>query len=156
MNDQFVRSEKDPKDDGRIDWMFVVWNPQSWYHLYNDPKSTWDADDPHFRQPLAPPTLEVCLGGEGGQVDWSKIDAAGKLVGEGNISLFPIGGERIGKWSGSTQIRTDGTFAFDGVPPGRYQLSTDPRAVISSEGVKTKEIEVTAGKTIEIDVPAMR
>jgi hypothetical protein len=360
MLDQFMTSEKDPKDDGRIDWMFVVWDPQSWYHLYNDPKGTWNADDPHFHQPLRAPTLEVYLGGEGGQIDGSKIkvpagvtvtderadqngaahgslirgdvydiltskpiegvqvevatqekriargktdagghfevkdfppgsrriiasakgyaprligyyvfrgntlkrfpavrlapaaliagsatdtdgkplqgvtvradgcmgvdglgypmsqspqtttddkgrfeltglprgfvhlharkeafqqvdvlalhavpaedvklqltgtgtvkgkvlDAAGKPVSKGNISLFPAGGERVGEWSGSMQIRPDGTFAFDGVPPGRYELSTDPRAAIPGAKVKTKEIEVTVGKTIEVDIPA--
>jgi hypothetical protein len=98
--------------------------------------------------------VKLQLGGTGA-VKGKVPDDAGKPVSKGNISLVPVGGERIGQWSGSMQIRTDGTFAFDGVPPGRYALSTDPRAAIPGAKVKTtREIEVTVGKTVEVDVPA--
>src|SRR5262249_46815211 len=114
---------------------------QSWYHnnimgIYPTP-----AED-----------VKLTLTGTGG-VKGRVVDAAGKPVGKGNIEVYPAG-ERIGKWGGSMQVRTDGTFAFDGVPPGHYLVSTDPRAGIPGQKVKTQEIDVTAGKTTEVEVPA--
>ncbi len=56
----------------RTDWTFTVWNPASWYRLYNNPRSVFSADQPNFRQPVAPPRLDVYLGG--GQVNWAKVN----------------------------------------------------------------------------------
>jgi hypothetical protein len=152
MLDQFMKSEKDPKDDGRIDWAFIVWDPQSCYHLYNDPKSTWNADDPHFRQPLAAPTLEVYLGGEGGQIDWSKIKlpagltvtderadqngAKGSLI-RGDVydmlTSKPIPGAavEVATWEKTIALGkpdAGGHFEVKDLPPGSYRI------VVSAKG----------------------
>ena len=66
----FLKKEGDPEAH-RIDWAFTVWNPENWYRLYNNPKTTFMADMvPQFRQSVDPPKLEVYLSGS---IDWSKI-----------------------------------------------------------------------------------
>ena len=70
----FLKDEKDPKADARVDWTFTVWNPRSWNHLYNNPKSTWNAEDPSFRKPVDPPRLDVYVAGANGKgIDWSRV-----------------------------------------------------------------------------------
>lgn len=67
----FWLKEKDKPEAHRIDWRFIVWTPDNWYRLYNNPTSTFMADTvPHFRKPVDPPRLEVYLNGS---IDWSKI-----------------------------------------------------------------------------------
>lgn len=62
----WLRNEK----DASVNWELTVWSPQNWHQLYNDPTSYFSADRPHFRQPVAPPKLDVYLTGS---IDWSKI-----------------------------------------------------------------------------------
>jgi len=63
-----------PQEDGILkkeaDWTFTVWVPANWHRLFNNPKSVFEADHPNFRQPVAPPRLEVYVG-KG--VDWAKV-----------------------------------------------------------------------------------
>src|ERR1035437_5040794 len=74
----------------KVDWAFTVWVPSSWHRLYNNPKSTFGADDPHFRQPVDPPRLDVYVGGEGG-VDWAKVKVpAGVSVRDERASAAPV------------------------------------------------------------------
>jgi hypothetical protein len=65
-----------PHEDGilkeKVDWVFTVWVPASWHRLYNNPKTTFGAGSPNFRQPVDPPRLDVYIGGEAG-VDWAKV-----------------------------------------------------------------------------------
>jgi 5-hydroxyisourate hydrolase-like protein (transthyretin family) len=68
---QFLKNDRDAKTDTRVDWEFVVWVPANWHRLYNNPKSTFGADSPHFREPVDPPTLRLYVGGGG--VDWAKV-----------------------------------------------------------------------------------
>lgn len=56
--------------DARVDWTFTVWVPDSWNRLYNS-TNTWNASDPNYHKPVAPPRLDVYIGG--GQVDWVKV-----------------------------------------------------------------------------------
>ncbi|MGA2500068.1 MAG: carboxypeptidase-like regulatory domain-containing protein [Tepidisphaeraceae bacterium] len=66
------RKEKDaPKVDPRVDWTFTTWDAQSWYHLYNNPNSVFGSDIENFRRSLAPPRMDVYIGG--GQVEWDKL-----------------------------------------------------------------------------------
>jgi hypothetical protein len=67
----FLKDEKKPPSDARVDWTFTVWNPARWHHLFNNPKSVFSADHPSFRQPVDPPRLDVYVGGGG--VDWTKV-----------------------------------------------------------------------------------
>jgi len=45
-----------------IDWSFTIWNPERWNLLYNNPKSFFGSDQPNFRQPVAPPRIDVYPG----------------------------------------------------------------------------------------------
>ena len=67
----FLKDEKDPKTDTRVDWTFTVWVPASWHRLYNNPKIVFDAINPNSRKPVDPPRLDAYIGG--GQVDWAKV-----------------------------------------------------------------------------------
>ena len=70
-----------PEQDGilkeRVDWAFTIWVPANWHRLYNNPKLVFNANDPHFRQPMDPPRLDVYIGG--GQVDWARIKVPANL-----------------------------------------------------------------------------
>ncbi|HSV14644.1 MAG TPA: carboxypeptidase-like regulatory domain-containing protein [Tepidisphaeraceae bacterium] len=61
-------------------------------------------------------------------------------------------GEVIGKWSGSMQVKPDGTFAFDDVPPGRYFASTDPMFAFTGKDANAATVTVGAGKVSEVEV----
>jgi hypothetical protein len=69
-NNTFLGDEKDPKSDTHYDWSFTVWVPASWHRLYNDPRSTFMADQPNFRQPVAPPRIDVYVTPK---LDWKKV-----------------------------------------------------------------------------------
>ncbi|HEY7116585.1 MAG TPA: carboxypeptidase-like regulatory domain-containing protein [Tepidisphaeraceae bacterium] len=68
-NCQFLTDDKDPKSDTHYDWSFTVWVPESWHRLYNDPRSTFAADQPNFRNPVAPPRMDVYLTPK---IDWKQ------------------------------------------------------------------------------------
>jgi uncharacterized GH25 family protein len=59
--------------------------------------------------------------------------------------------EKVGDWGGATQIKPDGTFEFENVPPATYFVSTDPLlpGVRHAPGT-IEEITVTAGKTTDV------
>jgi hypothetical protein len=63
-------NDKSSKDDLRVDWEFAVWDPASFYQLYNG-AVTFDSDDPEFRQELEPPQMDVYV--VPGRIDWSKV-----------------------------------------------------------------------------------
>ncbi len=67
----FLKNEQNPNAAARVDWTFTVWIPASWHRLYNNPKNLFDAGDPNFRKPVAPPRLDVYIGE--GRVDWAKV-----------------------------------------------------------------------------------
>ncbi len=69
--DQFLKRDDKSDNDTRVDWEFVVWNPESWNHLYNNTNVNFTAESPNFRKPVAAPRLDVYIGG--GRVDWTKI-----------------------------------------------------------------------------------
>ena len=52
------------------DWTFTVWRPENWHRLYNNPESSFDCDSPNFRKPVAPPRIDVYLGG--GSIVWQR------------------------------------------------------------------------------------
>jgi hypothetical protein len=71
MNSQFLGNQKNAAAaDTHYDWSFTVWRPESWHRLYNDPRSTFAADQPNFRKPVDPPRLDVYLTDK---LDWKKI-----------------------------------------------------------------------------------
>ena len=68
------------------------------------------------------------------------------------ISIEPEGGLRIGSWGGSGQVKPDGTFSFENVPPGRYTVSARPNPGPAMEGddPNAKTIEVKARHVAEV------
>ena len=65
-------AREDDKIDARIDWMFVVWNLDTWKQLYNDPNNTFLADHPNFRKAVDPPRIHAYIGG-GGKIAWDDV-----------------------------------------------------------------------------------
>ena len=82
----------------------------------------------------------------------------GKVAGDvqgraNNVSVEPEG-QRIGKWGGGMQIGPDGTFRFDGVPPGTYYVTLGASYSLSDPAVqaKAKRITVVSGETVEVEL----
>lgn len=71
-----------------------------------------------------------------------------------DVHIAPEGGEKVGSWGGSMQAHDDGTFAFDGVPPGKYYVSTHPLFGDPAKEPHAKPVTVESGKTAEIEIPA--
>ena len=74
----FLRDEKDPKANARVDWSFTVWNPESYHRLYNDPKTRFASGQAEFREPLGGPQMDVYVG-EGGGIDWKQVKLPGNV-----------------------------------------------------------------------------
>lgn len=117
----FLKDPKDVKSDDRYDWSFTVWNPESWNRLYNNPNTTFSAQDPNggFRNSVDPPRLDVFIGGapQGQGIDWKQVkipsnvkvederaSANGYAAGSGSVvrgDIFdmttskPVGGAKV-------------------------------------------------------------
>ena len=77
----------------------------------------------------------------------------GKSATRGNVSI-DTPDRALGSWGGSANTNPDGTFTFEGVPPGTYIISamaTNPGPAPSPKDQK-KTITVTAGQTIEVEI----
>jgi hypothetical protein len=75
-HDQFLELNKQSQlvTDSRVDWEFVVWNPESWNQLHHNTNAAFVKfmkNDPNFGKPLPAPRLDVYIGGGG--VDWAKV-----------------------------------------------------------------------------------
>ncbi len=90
----FLKEEGKPAADTRFDWNFSVWVPSSWHRLYNNPKSVFSADQPQFRQPVAPPRLDLYLGRS--VVDFSKVKVPANIrvrdLRAAAAGVTPVGG----------------------------------------------------------------
>jgi hypothetical protein len=174
-----------PQEDSilkqKVEWAFTVWVPKNWHRLYNNPKSVFDANNPHFRQPGDPPRLDVYIGG--GQVEWAKVKvpanlhvrdqrasaAAGSIHGavtdekdrplsryEGHellINIEPKAGAKVGSWGGGATVKDDGTFEFDNVPPGEYRITSRPNPSNSNRQYAPEQIiTVTPGGPTQVKV----
>ncbi|MBM4041931.1 MAG: carboxypeptidase regulatory-like domain-containing protein, partial [Planctomycetes bacterium] len=63
-----ARFGKKGKGELGADWTFTVWRPESWHRLYNNPERSYDFGNLNFRTPVAPPRIDVYLGG--GAIVW--------------------------------------------------------------------------------------
>jgi hypothetical protein len=78
----FLQDKRNPETDTHVDWTFTVWNAQSWHHLYNNPTSVFDSDDPSgaFRRPVDAPCLDVYVGGtDATGIDWRQVKVPAHL-----------------------------------------------------------------------------
>jgi hypothetical protein len=85
-----------------------------------------------------------------------KVTQAGGAPTDGPYlaEIKPEGGEKIGSWGGSTTVKADGTFEFDGVPPGRYVVTArqNPGPVVKGKDPNAKTVDVTPGKTLDVEI----
>ena len=77
----------------------------------------------------------------------------GGANGQVDVSIAPEGGDKIGSWGGSMHAQDDGTFAFEGVPPGKYYVSTHPLIGDPAKESHARPVTVESGKTVEIEIP---
>lgn len=54
-----------------MDWQFVVWQPENWKRLFNNPESTFMADHPNYRKPVDPPRLTAFFGSQ--RLKWEAV-----------------------------------------------------------------------------------
>ncbi len=57
----------------QVDWTFIVWRPESWHSLYNNPKSTFPRRGDNTGKPVPPPSLHAYVGGKGAIV-WEQVE----------------------------------------------------------------------------------
>lgn len=85
-----------------------------------------------------------------------KITRAGGAPEDGPYiaNLTPEGGDKVGSWGGSTEVKPDGTFEFDGVPPGKYTVTArqNPGTVVEGKDPNARDLEVKAGATEEVEI----
>ena len=159
QNCTFLADANDPKADTRYDFSFTVWVPESWHRLYNDPRSTFAADQQNFRRPVAPPRLDVYLTPK---IDWNKVKVPDGVQVTDDRAPSPAPGHpqkgatlrgdvfdmATGKPIPAAEIRVDAyddkartwnkTAATTSDPPGRFTLADIPpgtcRVVASATG----------------------
>ncbi len=87
-----------------------------------------------------------------GVIKGKAIGADGKpLAGQVNVSLESLGNVG-GNWGGGMYAKPDGSFQFENVPPGKYQLSAQPNPGRAATPDNVKTITVSGGKTVEQDL----
>jgi hypothetical protein len=69
-----------------------------------------------------------------------------------NVSIEQKGERKAGNWGGAMQVKPDGTFQFDNVPPGTYVLSTRPLLPGVPTDPNAKTVEVVAGQTATVEL----
>ncbi|MHC4443638.1 MAG: MSCRAMM family protein [Planctomycetota bacterium] len=70
--------KKTPKEDARVDWTFLAWVPANWNRLYNNPNNLFLSDHPDFRKPVAPPKIDVYIGG--GTIKWDEVQVPSNVT----------------------------------------------------------------------------
>lgn len=148
----FLETGKDAKADTRVDWTFVVWNPNNWNRLYNNPQSVFWAQDPTggYHNEVDPPRMDVYVTSDGKGVNWKEVKvpegltvedqratAAGYPAEAGSVvrgdvydmvTSKPIAGAKIvlsangGKGEASGVADASGHVEIKNVQPGNYQV----------------------------------
>jgi hypothetical protein len=97
------------------------------------------------------PSEKLTLTMTGTGVVRGKVTAANGKLRDGNVSIWPQGGNVVGSWGGGMNTKEDGSFEFENVPPGKYLISGDPAAQFDKKK-KATAIEVKAGETVEVEL----
>jgi hypothetical protein len=148
--------------DGRVDWTFTVWVPESWHHLYNNPAAAWDANDSNFHKPVAAPRLDVYIGS--GQVDWSQVKVpAGLQVRDERASASTVdlsGGSVVqaevfdmdtGKTIRAAHLIVEKT-SWTNVPEGHWE--TAPLADVETDATGRAEVAKIPADAIKVSIAA--
>ncbi|TWU33916.1 carboxypeptidase-like regulatory domain-containing protein [Novipirellula artificiosorum] len=157
-HESFWIKTSDKQADASVNWVFTVWVPANWNHLYNNPRSYFSADQPNFRQPVAAPRLDVYVGG---QIDWkairlpsnvvvtdSRLEANGFAPDAGGVIQGIVWDMATGKPIAAARVRVgddvvtgetdaDGRFTIERIPAAGYFI------VIDADGYAPKRIEWT-------------
>ena len=86
-----------------------------------------------------------------GTVTGRVLKKDGSPAGDAQVDVEPEG-ETIGKWGGGMNVKPDGTFRFENVPPGTYTISASPGMAKLGKDPKAKKIEVKAGETVTVEL----
>jgi len=89
-----------------------------------------------------------------GKLKGKVVKADGTPDGKANVHVNPLGttAQRVGHWGGSMQVKEDGSFEFNSVPPGKYVLSADVVRSLEGNDPDAVEAEVKSGETAEVTV----
>jgi hypothetical protein len=87
------------------------------------------------------------------------VDSRGQVIADAIVGLYARGG-RLDLRTGNTAVNGDGSFRFDGVPPGTYTIGVvprrsgafDPRAGQPATEIGYLDVEVAAGTTTPVTV----
>jgi len=96
--------------------------------------------------------VRIIMGGTG--------DVCGKVLGMDGlpptrkfiVQLMPEGGHKIGSWGGTARCRKGGHFEFNGVPPGKYELTARPNPGRTRDASAPQKITVEAGKACQVEI----
>jgi hypothetical protein len=114
---------------------------KGWYHLDSLKLHAIPAEKPLALQMVAT-----------GVIKGKVLDAKGKPASGGNVNVEPPGGSTIGSWGGGMNVKPDGTFEFENVPPGPYILSTQSQYPGAPADPNAVKVTVTSGKTVEVSL----
>ena len=80
---------------------------------------------------------------DGGAFDARRLSPHGNVT----VTIEPVGVAGVGSWGGAMNVKPDGTFVFETVPPGKYVVGLIVRDVNPA-----KSIEVKAGDTVQVEL----
>lgn len=71
------------------------------------------------------------------------------------VEMIPEGGEKIGSWSGTSNLDAADQVHFKNVPAGRYQVSGRPNPGRSSQRTKPKLVILKGGSDLQVTLQAV-
>jgi len=99
--------------------------------------------------------IEVHVSGTGA-IRVSILDHQGKPLtrfenAKVSVQLEDARGPKVGRWGGSAEGSTNGTYEFKGVPPGQYKITSRPNPGSSTqEYTAPQTVTVEPGKTVDV------
>jgi hypothetical protein len=81
---------------------------------------------------------------EGNPFDARRLSPHGNLT----VTIEPTGFAGVGSWGGAMNVKPDGTFVFETVPPGKYVVGL----ILHDVNPNAKFIEVKAGDTVQVEL----
>jgi hypothetical protein len=81
---------------------------------------------------------------DGDVINVRRLHPQGNLT----VTIEPTGAAGVGSWGGAMNVKPDGTFVFETVPPGKYVVGL----VLHDVNPNAKFIEVKAGDTVQVEL----